>query len=74
MWQSSTFGHVTTAVPTCVHLSCREDSLQSVLRRRGVLLTTYGMILHNSAALSQDLHGAADSEDPLWDILILDEV
>ncbi|KAK9909741.1 hypothetical protein WJX75_006802 [Coccomyxa subellipsoidea] len=51
--------------------SARGDSLQAVLRKQGVLLTTYGMILHNAAALSQGL--PADSEEPLWDILILDE-
>jgi hypothetical protein len=58
--------------PTCMRLSCRGDSLQAVLRKQGVLLTTYGMILHNAAALSQGL--PADSEEPLWDILILYEV
>ncbi|BDA42988.1 probable DNA excision repair protein ERCC-6-like [Coccomyxa sp. Obi] len=51
----------------------REESLMAVKRRRGVLLTTYGMILHNAAALSQGLSKADDNEEPLWDILILDE-
>lgn len=46
----------------------------AVKSRRGVLLTTYGMILHNAAALTQGLSKADENKEPLWDILILDEV
>ena len=46
-----------------------------MLHGRGVLLCTYGMVLHNADSLS----GAGDaphsgSDAPLWDVLILDEV
>ncbi len=47
-----------------------------MLRGRGVLLSTYGMVLHNADSLA----GAAPSSmqqggsgAPLWDVLILDE-
>ena len=46
----------------------------AVKRSQGVLLTTYGMVLHNAAALTQGLTEADENEEPLWDILILDEV
>lgn len=39
------------------------------MRRRGVLLTTYGMVLHNAEVLGR--HSAHDpDEGPLWDIMI----
>jgi len=39
----------------------------------GVLLTTYGMVLHNSEALAR--HKAHDpDEGPLWDVIVMDEV
>ncbi|GAB4822407.1 hypothetical protein N2152v2_009453 [Parachlorella kessleri] len=50
----------------------RQRCLDRVYRQRGVLLTTYGMVLHNSEALS-----ASEEHDPdegaLWDVMILDE-
>ena len=43
-------------------------------RKKGVLLTTYGMVLHNSAALKLQQHGRSDDSDRCWDFMILDEV
>lgn len=40
---------------------------------RGVLLTTYGMVLHNSDSLAECQNHDPD-EGPLWDVMILDEV
>jgi hypothetical protein len=56
----------------------RDDALSAVLRRKGVLLTTYGMALHNSAALTErptrgGSSSAEDDESPLWDAMVLDE-
>jgi hypothetical protein len=50
----------------------RREALRAAMDSGGVLLTTYGMILHNGDALScWDGH---DSDDgPLWDIIFLDE-
>jgi len=46
-----------------------------VARGQGVLLTTYGMVLHNADALSQpQRQDGADEDQPLWDIMFLDEV
>ena len=51
--------------------------LRRVTRTRGILLTTYGMVLHNAAALARDpAQGSAESAaagGPLWDVMILDE-
>jgi len=42
-------------------------------RTGGVLLTTYGMVQHNSEALAT--HNSHDSDEgPLWDVIIMDEV
>jgi len=50
-------------------LACRASALDRVVRRRGVLLTTYGMVLHNSEVLGE--HDAHDpDEGPLWDVMI----
>lgn len=54
-------------------MPCRERCLDRVFRHRGVLLTTYGMVLHNSEALATFEEHDAD-ERPLWDVMILDEV
>ncbi len=44
-----------------------------MFRQRGVLLTTYGMVLHNAGSLAEsDEHDPDDG--PLWDVMILDEV
>lgn len=48
----------------------RTEALDSTIRGCGVLLTTYGMILHNASNLSD--HPDCDDE-PLWDILVMDE-
>ena len=53
---------------------CREESLRQVSKRKGVLLTTYGMVLHNSASLKLQQHGASDDNGRCWDFMILDEV
>lgn len=47
----------------------REAALAQVVRRRGVLLTTYGMVQHNAEALAQHRRHDPD-EGPLWDIMI----
>jgi hypothetical protein len=53
----------------------REDALRRVLGSGGVLLTTYGMVLHNAEALSRsEWSRSGDEEGPLWDVMILDEV
>ncbi|KAL4444622.1 hypothetical protein ABPG77_002439 [Micractinium sp. CCAP 211/92] len=50
----------------------RAAALDRVVRRRGVLLTTYGMVLHNAEALGS--HSAHDpDEGPMWDVMICDE-
>ncbi len=49
--------------------ACRAAALDRVVRRRGVLLTTYGMVLHNAEALGS--HSAHDpDEGPMWDVMI----
>lgn len=48
-----------------------------MLHGRGVLLSTYGMVLHNADSLAGAGSGRAQqggSGAPLWDIVILDEV
>ncbi len=49
-----------------------------MLGGRGVLLSTYGMVLHNANSLAGTgpgrPSGGGASEEPLWDVLILDEV
>ena len=54
--------------------TCREESLRQVSKRKGVLLTTYGMVLHNSAALKLQQHGRSEDSERRWDFIILDEV
>jgi hypothetical protein len=49
--------------------ACREAALQGVVRRRGVLLTTYGMVLHNAELLAAH-RGHDPDEGPLWDVMI----
>lgn len=53
----------------------RERALRRVVgaNGRGVILTTYGMVLHNAELLAQ--HAQHDPDDgPLWDLIIMDEV
>ena len=53
----------------------RERALTRVVTssRGGVLMATYGMVLHNAEALAK--HAQHDPDDgPLWDIIIMDEV
>ena len=48
-----------------------------MLHERGVLLSTYGMVLHNADSLAGAGSGSAQQGDggaPLWDVVILDEV
>ena len=55
----------------------RESTLDGVLQGRGVLLSTYGMVLHNADSLAGAGSGSAQhggSDTPLWDVVILDEV
>eukprot|EP00208_Stichococcus_sp_RCC1054_P008990 CAMPEP_0206151388 /NCGR_PEP_ID=MMETSP1473-20131121/38795_1 /ASSEMBLY_ACC=CAM_ASM_001109 /TAXON_ID=1461547 /ORGANISM="Stichococcus sp, Strain RCC1054" /LENGTH=1241 /DNA_ID=CAMNT_0053548933 /DNA_START=394 /DNA_END=4120 /DNA_ORIENTATION=+ len=66
----------------------RAHALAEAFRRRGVVLTTYGMVLHNAKSLSvapctggrRGVRGASDEEDddprerkPLWQLMFLDE-
>lgn len=47
------------------------------MRRRGILLTTYGMVQHNAASLNhlpQDLGLLESGTDPVWHWVFLDEV
>ena len=58
-------------------LARRESALDGVLHGRGVLLSTYGMVLHNADSLAGAGSGSAQqggSGAPLWDVVILDEV
>ncbi len=54
--------------------------LCKVFRQRSVLLTTYGMVLHNASLLARTPGKTSmDDEDEeergaLWDVMILDEV
>ena len=43
-----------------------------MVRQRGVLLTTYGMVLHNAEVLAE--HGQHDPDDgAMWDVMICGE-
>ena len=52
--------------------------MRHIATQKGILLTTYGMVLHNSEALGFKQftqHNLRDSDDKLcWDFMILDEV
>lgn len=52
--------------------------MESVFRKPGILLTTYGMVQHNAETFCREPRlYSKDSEDdgkPLWDLIILDEV
>ena len=55
----------------------RESALEGVLHGRGVLMSTYGMVLHNADSLAGAGAGSVQhggSGAPLWDVVILDEV
>lgn len=64
--------------PNAVCYWSRDYSLRRVATQKGILLTTYGMVLHNSEALGLaqfTKHSLRDSDDKLcWDFMILDEV
>ena len=48
-----------------------------MLQGRGVLLSTYGMVLHNADSLAGAVSDSTQDDDsnaPLWDVVILDEV
>ena len=51
-------------------------ALHSAFQRRGVLLTSYGMVLHNAEALAAPPRRlrAEEEEGALWDFMFLDEV
>lgn len=57
----------------------RNASLKAALGAKGgVLLTTYGMVLHNASQLStppasSSFFGKAQNEEFKWDVMILDE-
>lgn len=53
----------------------RERAMRRVVcpSGRGVILATYGMVLHNAELLAK--HAQHDPDDgPLWDLIIMDEV
>jgi SNF2 family DNA or RNA helicase len=52
----------------------RERALKRVVgpNKRGVVLTTYGMVLHNAELLAQNAQHDPD-DGPLWDLIIMDE-
>lgn len=56
----------------------RQWALRRVMRQRGILLVTYGMVQRDADKLSQlpdELAtGIADHEEPIWDWVFLDEV
>ena len=55
----------------------RQYALRSVMRRRGILLTTYGMVQRNSHHLDHrpsEFCTVGDEDDPIWDWVLLDEV
>ena len=65
----------------CLHIDAlahaRDAALEGVLRGRGVLLSTYGMVLHNAdglAGAAPEGGSCSSGSVPLWDVLILDEV
>lgn len=47
---SAAHDHCCNCRSNCPLLSCSEHALDRVVFRRGVLLTTYGMVLHNAEA------------------------
>ncbi len=59
---------------------CRTLEIEAVFLEPGVLLTTYGMVQHNTELFcssplgEQQDEGASLQNSPLWDFLILDEV
>lgn len=66
--------------------SAKASALREAMTGGGVVVTTYGMLLHNAGALSgapealDDLCGegtasgmCGDGDDPLWDCVVLDE-
>ena len=66
---------VLSCQPITSELLYREESLRQVSKRKGVLLTTYGMVLHNAAALAlQQQRRSDNADDRCWDFMILDEV
>jgi superfamily II DNA or RNA helicase len=50
----------------------RQRAFDSVVRNGGVLLASYGMILHNAPTLKSHPQHDAD-EGPLWDVIVMDE-
>lgn len=51
-------------------------ALHSAFQRRGVLLTSYGMVLHNAEALAAPPRRlrTEEGDGALWDFMFLDEV
>ena len=52
-------------------------ALRSVMRRKGIMLTTYGMVQHNAAELDHmpaNMGRDEDEDRPVWDWVFLDEV
>lgn len=71
----------TEVIQGCLSLVCRQDELEAVFQKPGILLTTYGMVQHNTEAFCQmPFRQAKPSEElgnqpeALWDFMILDEV
>ena len=62
--------------------ACRDDALQRVMHGKGVLLTTYGMLQHNTASLAappsrawRACRTSPDADESFqWDVIFFDEV
>ena len=57
----------------------RTHALRSVMRRRGILLTTYGMVQRNAGCLDHlpielASRDEGDEPEPVWHWVFLDEV
>lgn len=68
--------HCAMLVNSIVWSGHRDYSLRRVATQKGILLTTYGMVLHNSDALSlrRITRLSSDHNSGAWDFMILDEV
>ncbi|GIL73031.1 hypothetical protein Vretifemale_3267 [Volvox reticuliferus] len=50
----------------------RSATLRCVVNSRGIIVTTYGMVQHNSEVLAQPIYSSRD-HDFTWDVMFLDE-
>ncbi|KAK2079914.1 hypothetical protein QBZ16_002309 [Prototheca wickerhamii] len=69
---SGTVSRALVVAPKTLVAHWAADGLHAVRARGGVLLTTYGVVQHNAAALAAAA-GPADADEPRWDLVICDE-